>query len=110
MPLGGVWHFPPILPLISNATAAAETKTVPLFKPTVTIQTPTQYCVVYTPANTRFSRSHMHDTNEWHIVEPMCTKRVFTNSPQYKNVTIAKFVLAVPLEIHWVNEIGNLKI
>ena len=31
-------------------------------------------------------------------------------SPQYKNANIAKFILAVPLERNWTNEVYNLEI
>ena len=38
------------------------------------------------------------------------TLEVFTNFPQHKNANIAKFVLAVPLERNWINDICNLEI
>ena len=33
----------------------------------------------------------------------------FTNSSQYKNANVASFVLAVPLETTWTNEVCNLE-
>ena len=36
--------------------------------------------------------------------------KVFTNSPQYKNVNIAICVLAVVFEIYWTTEVSNLGI
>ena len=34
---------------------------------------------------------------------------VFTNSPQYNNANIANFILVVPLEKNWTNEVCKLK-
>ena len=39
----------------------------------------------------------------------MLPREVFTNFSQYKNVNIANFVLAVPLERNWMNEFCNLE-
>ena len=36
--------------------------------------------------------------------------RVFHKLPQYKNANIANFILAVPLERNWTNEVYNLEI
>ena len=33
----------------------------------------------------------------------------FTNSPQYKNANIANFVLALPSERNWTNEVYNFE-
>ena len=33
----------------------------------------------------------------------------FANSPQYKNANIANFVLSVPLEMNWTNEVWNFE-
>ena len=38
------------------------------------------------------------------------TIQFFANSLQYKNASIATFVLAVPLEMNYCNEVCNLKI
>ena len=34
----------------------------------------------------------------------------FRNIPQYKNANIGNFVLTVPLEINWTNDVYNLAI
>ena len=47
-----------------------------------------------------------------HVKCAKCTdvKGVFTNSLQYKNANIANFILAVPSERNWTNDICNLEI
>ena len=39
----------------------------------------------------------------------MPTIEFFTNSLQHKNANIANFVLAVPLERNWTNDVYNLE-
>ena len=43
-------------------------------------------------------------------LKPLCVLEVFTNCTQYKNVNIARLVLAMPLEMNKTNEVCNLEI
>ena len=64
----------------------------------------------FNPSEVRFT-CHLGDSS-LHDILVICAVTVgfFTNSTQYKNVNIANFVIAVPLDMNETSEVCNLEI